>query len=395
MINLLRKLFIKDYLDIKKPKVRQQHGILAGVVGISMNVLLAVMKIIIGLIIGSAAIIGDSINNFSDTVNSVVTIIGYKLSQKPADEKHPFGHGRVEQITGLIISFIMLFIGILILRESIDNIINQTIVKYSTIVIIILILSIIIKLIQGLFYLRIYKIIDSLALRANAFDSFSDILSTSVILIGALLSKFNPLLTVDGYLSLFVSSIIIFNSIKLIKDSSNEILSDSPDKKLINLALQEIESYSPKFFGVHDVMAHTYGPTKIYLVVDIEVSQYEDFLSMHELSDEIERIIEEKYDINLVVHLDPIDDKDPFTLNIKKEIVNKLKSISQIIEIHDLRVSKKQGSVNIVFDIENTKDCLYSNKDIKNILEEMFKNREENYIISARHVDTYYKRGKL
>lgn len=393
MVNLLRKIFIKDYTNIKDPKIREKHSVLAGIVGIVMNLILAVLKIIIGLISGSGAIIGDSLNNFSDTINGIITIVGAKMSQKPADDEHPFGHGRIEQIAGLTISIIILFLGLILFKESIDSIIDQNVVHYSNTVIIILAISIIIKLVQGIFYLKMYHIIDNIALRANGFDSFSDILSTLVILIGVVVSTFNPDILLDGYLGIFVAMIIILNAVRFIRDSSKELLGGNLDKEQINSALNKIEQYSDKFLGIHDVMAHSYGAGKVFLIVHLEVSQFESFMDMHNLSDEIEEIIKKEYNINLVIHLDPINNRDPLTLQIKEEIMVKLKSLDDSLQCHDLRVFKKKDDINIVFDLEHKRNCKFEPKEIEDILEELFKERKEKYDITVRYVDTYYIRG--
>lgn len=393
MINILRKIFIKDYKNVLDKKVREKHGILASIFGLLLNVILVVLKLIFGFISHSTAIIGDAINNLTDTFSGIIALFGYKLSAKDADEEHPFGHQRIEYIATLIISIIVLIVGFEIIFQAIEKVINHQIdnVTFSPIVLGVLGISILIKLIQGFFYLKMSKIIESLTLKATAIDSFSDVISTLIILIGGLIS-YVAHINVDVYLSIVVGLIIIYNAASLIKDVSTPLIGGKPDYSYVNKILQDIRGYSDKVIGIHDVMCHQYGPTKMFLTLHVEVSQYDSFVLCHEIIDDIERYISKKYNIEIVIHMDPVDNKDQETIELKQLINDTIKQIDEKLSIHDFRLVKGQHHTNVLFDIVYDKTMVVSKEDILSQIEAVLpKKPNHKFYLKVNFDSVYYK----
>ncbi len=388
MIDLIVRLFIKNYKDIDDSNVRNAYGKLSGIIGITTNFILFIIKIIGGLISNSISIITDAINNLSDMGSSLLTLVGFKLSGKPADEKHPFGHERMEYITGLIISFVILFIGGQFFVTSINKIINPEIVTYSILTISLLIISILIKIFQGIFYKKCGKKINSLALIASSSDSFFDCLSTLVILIGAIISiVFN--INIDGYMGIIVASFILFNGLKLVKDTIDPLLGTTLDLKTLNLVLNDISKYEG-VLGYHDIVCHMYGPKKCFMSLHIEMSALTDPLISHELIDKIETDIKNKYNIELVVHYDPITN-DETTIVLKERIKEIIKNLDETLEFHDFRVVKGINRTNLVFDVVIPFNYKMKNEDILKYLEEKINtNSEMKYVLVIKFDNKLY-----
>lgn len=347
-MNLLIKLFIKDYKNTSDETVRGRYGTFSGIVGIITNTLLVIIKLIIGIISASIALIADAINNLSDTLSSIITIVGFKLSQKGPDEKHPFGHERIEYITSLLISIVILIVGGNFLITSIKKCINPTPVEFSLTIIIFLGLSIIIKLWQGLFYIKISKIINSTALRAASRDSFSDtVVTTSVLISTIIMYLYN--INIDGYMGILVSIFILYNGFKTVFESTSPLIGELPDKVLVDEMLETI-LINEKIKGYHDLVFHMYGPTKLYSSIHLEFDYKEDILEIHELVDRIEREVYSKYNIELVVHMDPIIYDDDITNKYQSIVKRLINDYDQNIDIHDFRVIKDNKVNKILFD---------------------------------------------
>lgn len=352
MINWMTKKFIKNYDKVNDPKVREKYGNFAGILGIISNLILVIIKLILGIISGAVSIIADAINNLSDMATSIITIIGFKLSSKPADDEHPFGHERIEYIMGLIISFIILWIGVELGRTSIDKIINPTPLDKTFIWITLsgLVVAIIIKIWQGYVYLNISKKIDSLALKASSQDSFNDVISTSAVLLGLILSHFVFNFNLDGYLGVAVALFILYSGINLVKDTIDPLIGITPDKELIQKISNDILNYEG-VLGIHDLLCHMYGKTRCFISLHVEVSSKEDIIKSHDLIDNIEKEIKEKYNVEITIHLDPIE-IDNEELNIaRKELDVIISSIDKRLKYHDLRMVKGYTHTNLIFDI--------------------------------------------
>ena len=285
MVNLLAKLFIKDYKNVESENVRTAYGTMSGIFGIITNCVLVIIKLFIGIISASISIIADAINNLSDMGSSLLTIIGFKISNKPADKDHPYGHQRVEYIISLIIAMIIAFVGLELLTTSIDKIINPEVVKVDLITFIVLGVAIVLKALQGLFYLSASKKINSLSLKASAKDSINDCISTTAVLVGTIISKASGY-NVDGIVGVLVSAFIMYSAINLIKETMSPLIGEKPDPELVEKVSRAVLSY-PKVLGIHDMITHLYGPSKVFISLHAEVDASEDVLISHDLIDNI------------------------------------------------------------------------------------------------------------
>ncbi|MBQ3253294.1 MAG: cation transporter [Acholeplasmatales bacterium] len=375
MINLLRRLFIKDYNNIKDDKVRENHGKLASLVGIFSNLLLFVIKLIAGIISGSIAIIADSINNLSDMGSSIITLVGFKLASAPADEEHPYGHQRIEYISGLIVAIIIIFVGGNLLITSIDKIINYEIIEIDNIVIYISIgilsISILLKLWQSIFNKRIGKLINSIALEATASDSRNDCISTLVILIGNIVLLFwsDIPFSLDGVMGILVSLFIIIAGIKLIKETMNPLIGVSADSDYVKEIIQAIKNH-PQILGVHDVVCHMYGPTKCFMTLHVEVDARSDLMLIHDVIDNIERNVFKEFGVELTIHMDPIQIDNEEINEIRNKVIAIVNEIDTSLSIHDFRVVIGPTHTNLIFDMVIPYKFRLESKEILKIIED-------------------------
>lgn len=353
MVNVLRKLFIKDHQHLNDPKVRLAHGRLAAWLGILTNTVLFALKLGFGLAVMSIAIIGDAINNLSDLASSSVTLIGFWMANKPADKKHPFGHQRIEYIAGLIVSFIILALAVLLFSQSIEKIIANDILTFDDTFIgamIILGIAVIFKLLQALFNFRLARLISSVTLKATAVDSLTDAIATSLLLICSLLSYFLQWNNIDGYVGLLMSVFILISGIKMIKETSSPLIGEAAQGQRVKEIVKAIEAY-PGVLGTHDLVAHNYGPTKMFMTIHIEVDARVNVLESHELLDDIEAGIKSRFDVELTCHMDPIDIGNPKTVRLRKKAEDVLKEISKDLSMHDFRVVHGKKHTNVLFDV--------------------------------------------
>lgn len=381
MVDFLRRKFIKNYEDVTNQKVRDAHGKLACVGGIISNLVLFIMKFTIGLLTGSVSIVGDSVNNISDMGSSVVTLIGFKMSNAPADKEHPYGHERIEYIAGLIVSIIILVVGFQLLMQSITAIKDNTKSELSIVAFIILGISIIIKLLQVLFYKQIGKKINSVALEATAADSINDVVSTSVILIGSLIIYFFPNIpfSLDGVLGILVAIFILISGIKMVKETVDPLIGVTPDHEYIQNILNDIKKYKV-VLGVHDVRCHMYGPTKSFMTLHVEVDSSKDLLLIHDEIDNIEREIGNKYQLELTIHMDPIDINDSYSLELKAKLAILMDELN--LHFHDFRIVKGDSHTNVLFDVVVPFKYKLTEEEIKTKVEEYFKdNKQKLYFI--------------
>ncbi len=349
MVKLIKKLFIKNYQMVNDAKVRVRYGVVAGGIGIFANVLLFIAKLVAGILSFSIAVIADAINNLSDFMTSIVTIIGFKLSGQPADKKHPYGHARFEYVTGLIVACIIFFIGIETGRSAIDKIISGETSDFTIITIIILSVSVLIKLCLSLVFKSLAKSINSDAIYAMATDSRNDAISTSIVLICAVVGMLTDF-SIDGYLGVAVSVFVLISAIKLISETINPLIGTAPDKDLIKKIENKLKSY-PSVLDIHDLIVHNYGPTKTFATVHIEVDSTVDIMISHDLSDNIERDFYRDMNVNLVCHLDPVNVADEETSVLKETLCCLLKSEYPYISLHDFRIVSGKSHTNVIFDV--------------------------------------------
>jgi len=389
MVKLLGKLFIKDYQNYEDQNVRISYGIMSGVFGFITNFLMATAKIVIGLIFGALSIVTDGAETFADTTSSIITIMSYRLSRKPADKKHPFGYQRAEYIAGLILSVIILTTGFIFFVTAIQRIITPTEVTFSKIAVIILVVSLLMKLFQSLFYRNASKLIKSQTLKANSIDSLNDTISTIFVLAGYLIFYFTGK-NLDGWFSLIVSIIIIFNGIKLIKEASSPLIGERPDPKLVEKIKERI-MVSDKILGFHDLYIHSYGSGRKFVSVHVEMDSNLSLLECHHIIDEIERDFKINSDIDITIHIDPIEEETEEERKIKEELTRILKSYNEDFTYHDFRTIKRKGILDVIFDVAIPDS--YKIKDVKfleKLKKDMYKyNKNLRLFVN---IDRYYIR---
>jgi len=351
MYKLLVKIFIKNYDETSDSKVRQKYGLLSSIFGIVTNIILCAIKVIAGIIAGSIAIIADGINNLTDGGSSIITLIAFKISGKHADQEHPFGHERIEYVSGLIVSLLIIVIGVFLAESSIKKIINGEAIDIDRfyILVSILIISILMKIWQWSVYRYTGKTINSRSLIATSSDSFNDVIATFAVLISIIVFRFAQI-NIDGYMGLAVAIFIIFSGIKLVKEATSPLLGEAPSNDLVNKITQKIKEY-PGVLGIHDLVIHSYGPAKTFITVHVEVDADVNVNVSHDLIDNIERDFLELYNYNLVIHMDPVNIRDPLTQKLKDKISNIIKKIDENIGFHDFRIVKGITHTNIIFDI--------------------------------------------
>lgn len=349
MTDLLIKLFVKDNQNTASELVRGRYGKFSGVVGIMTNLLLFLIKIIAGMLSNSIAIIADAVNNLFDSVSSIVTLISFKISEKPADAKHPYGHARMEYVSSFIISFIILIFGIQFIRSSVEKIIRPDEIVFSWLTISILILSILIKLWQCLFYRKIGKTISSSTIFATSIDSRNDMLATSSLLVASIISTLTGF-NLDGYMGVAVAIFIIISGIRMIADTISPLLGLAPSEELVRSIYKKILSYEG-IVGLHDLTVHNYGVSKRFASVHCEVSAKQDIMVSHDLIDNIERDFLKDMGIHMVIHLDPVIMDDEQTNELQEAVQKLLKEISDDIHMHDFRVVWGITHSNLIFDV--------------------------------------------
>ena len=351
--SLLIRLFIKNPEDVKDNTVRGAYGTLGGVVGIICNLILCILKITVGLISGSISIAADGLNNLSDIGSSVVTMIGFKMAGKPADNDHPFGHGRIEYMSAFIVAILILLVGFELFKSSFtaltDGVATPT---YSAISIIILVVSVLIKLWMFLFNRKLGKKIDSEALIATAQDSFNDSIATMVILISVGISILVKLpFNLDAVMGILVALFILYSGFSSAKNTLNDILGTPPPQELIEDIENTIMSFE-EFIGIHDLIVHNYGPGRQFASVHVEVPHTTDIITTHEQIDLCEKILEEKLGISVVIHMDPIDVDDEVVNETKQKLSESLYIIDEKLSLHDFRMTPlTEHQTNLIFDV--------------------------------------------
>lgn len=377
MTNLLLRLFIKDYKNTQNNLVREKYGVLGGTVGIVLNLILAAAKLIIGTFSGSISITADAINNFSDAGSSIITLIGFKMSNKPADTTHPFGHGRIEYISGLIVAFIVLLFGFDLIKTSVERIINPTDITYSIWVIVVLVLSILGKIWLGLFNRKLGKAINSAAMTAVFTDCVSDCGATAVTIISMLLSHYAGL-NVDGILGIVVAIIILIAGINIVKDTINPLLGQPPEKELVDAIEKLIMSYD-KVVGIHDLIIHNYGSAKTFGSVHVEVPANENVLVVHEIMDDIEVAVKKEFGIEIVAHTDPIETDNEVVNQNKNELIKTIRDIDENLSIHDFRLVSGPNHTNLIFDVVLPYESKMTEKEITDVIKSKVKESKPNF----------------
>ena len=349
MTNFLIKHFIPNASDVKSPAVRQRYGVVSGVVGILCNALLCTAKIAAGLLTGAISIVADGINNLSDGGSCVVSLLGFKMAGKPADDKHPFGHGRIEYVAGLIVSFIIVLMGVELAKTSLDKIFHPEEISFSWITPAVLGISILVKLWMCFFNRKMGDKIDSAVLRATAMDSLSDVAATSAVLAGFVIGYWARV-NLDGYLGVLVALFILYTGVSTAKGTLDLLLGEAPDPEFVKQIQQEVLSY-PEIIGVHDLIVHNYGPGHSVVSLHAEVPCDVDILKIHDTIDNAERDLKKKFDCEVVIHMDPIITDDKETNEIHQKLSSIVRLLDSRVTIHDFRMVKGPTHTNLIFDI--------------------------------------------
>lgn len=387
MSTFLYKLFINDYENTKDPIVRQKYGKLCGFVGIVSNMILCIMKVLIGIFTNSIAIIADGINNLADASSSIITLIGFKLAAMPEDEEHPYGHARIEYLTGLLISAIIIVLGLQLIKTSFNKVLHPEPMQFSYITIVILGVAIAVKIWQSMFNRSAGKKINSITLMATATDSRNDVIATSAVLISLLFGKITGL-QLDGIMGCFVALFILWSGIQLIRETSSPLLGEAPDPALVTAIREGAESYEG-VIGTHDLMIHNYGPGRIFASIHIEVDSEQDIMESHDIIDNLERALSHNLKIHLTAHMDPVKLNDPLTEKLRSILQETITHLDGILGIHDLRIIPGPTHTNIIFDAVMSSDCKIKQSEVQAIINKRIKQINQNYFVSITFDKAY------
>lgn len=389
MIRFLVKKFVPNYEMIENSDVREKYGVLAGGLGIVCNLFLFVLKLVIGLVMNSIAIISDAINNLSDMCSSLITIVGAKMSNARPDREHPFGHGRAEYVASLIVSLLIILVGFKLFTTSFGKILNPEPLEFRLVLFVILAASILVKFWMFSYNRYLGEKINSSMLRAAATDSLNDCMSTFAVVISVLLSKWIISFSVDGIMGLIVSGLILYSGIKMAKEISGILIGTSPSKEMIE-KIEKLVLDGDGIVGVHDFMGHDYGPGVVIASIHAEVPDDVNIVKVHEVIDDIEKRASDELGVTLVIHMDPVSLNCEKT-NLAKELVTKvITDINPKFSIHDFRMVDGERNINLVFDlvvpIELTSD---ERKHVLEVIREKVKSEDARYCLVVK-VDNAY-----
>lgn len=387
MTNMLIKFFIKNNEETNNPSVREKYGMLSGGVGIFCNILLFIGKLSVGLISASISIMADAFNNLSDAASSVVTLVGFKMAGRPADDQHPFGHGRIEYISGLIISTVVMMMGLEFVKSSIEKIINPSSIEIGIYSIIILLMSILLKLWMSIFNKKIGDRINSSTIKAISMDSLADVAATATALIGAIISYMCGVY-VDGYAGVLVALFIIYTGFTTARETLSPLLGQAPDKEFVDKIEKKVLSYD-NIVGVHDLIVHNYGFNNSLVSLHAEVPCDINILKIHETIDTVERDIKKDFNCDIVIHMDPIATDDNAVNSVKYEIESIVKSIDERLNIHDFRMVQADSFTNLIFDLVVPHMFELKDDEIESIINEKIIALNSSYRL-VLNIDKYF-----
>lgn len=372
--NYLLSMALKGRTDYKDKKVRGRVGYVAGIVGLIINLLLSTIKIIIGLSISSIAVAADAFNNLSDAISSIITIVGFNISNRPPDKEHPYGHGRVEYLIALMIASIVMIVGSQFVKSSFSRIINPEPLQFQWVSFILLLISIVFKFWLYIFNKNLGKKISSSALKATAIDALVDVVITLIIVLSLLLS-FRTDFPIDGYIGLLVSIVILYSGFSLIKETISPLIGEAPSSELIDAINEGILSYE-YILGAHDLMVHNYGPGRKIATIDVEVPWDLDLVTIHNIIDKAERELSEKHNLHLVIHIDPAGHESKEVKEVKEGLKHTIKQNRIIESIHDFNIVEEEGQKCVIFHIVidgNKIDKGFSKNELKDEMREAIK----------------------
>ncbi len=382
----LKKLLIKDYKSVGRPEVRTRYGVTAGVFGICSNAVICALKLAVGFVSGSVTVIADAVNNLSDAGSSAVTVAGFKLASRPADREHPYGHARYEYIGALVVAVIILIVGVLLCKSSVEKIVTPEEVSVDVWTYVVLAASIVMKLVQMWLYLDFAKSISSGALKAAAADSRNDVIATGAVLVAAVIMDVAGV-NVDAYFGLAVSLFIVVSSFKYILEAADPLIGTRPPEEVVKTLKDKVLSYDG-VIGMHDLAVHSYGEGRYFAVAHLEVPAKDDIMFAHELADNIERDVKKGLGIQLTLHIDPIDNEDEETLALKERCMKVVRGFGEGFSLHDFRLVKGMEHTNILFDVEVPFEHKVALSDVEKKLEEEFAGEEmKYYFVLSRDIE--------
>ena len=384
MTEFLIRRFIPNWQNTDDPAIREKYGTLAATVGIVSNLFLFLMKLLAGLFSASVAIIADAINNLSDAGSSIITFFAFKFAGKPADSRHPYGHARIEYISGMAVSIIIIVLGLELLGSSFDKIIHPEDITISALTYAALLLSIAIKLWQGLFNRSLSKKISSEALAATAADSLNDAFSTSAVLVSTVIFHLTNI-PLDGWIGILVSILITISGIKLVTETADLLIGKAPDPETVKNIRDRILSHEG-IVGMHDLQVHNYGPGRLFASVHAEVPAEEDILTSHDIIDNVERQIMEEMGVHLVIHMDPVITGDPELDRLREKTLSVIRKIDPKIGIHDFRAVFGTTHTNLLFDVLVPMEFAMTDKDLSDLIQSRMR-QQGNYfcVITVDH----------
>lgn len=387
MTEWLIRRFVKNHEDVENARVRTAYGTFASVVCIVCNIVLCTAKGAIGAIAGSVAIVADSLNNLSDASSNIISLFGFKLASKPADAKHPYGHGRFEYLSGLAVAVLILVIGVELVRSSFEKIISPEPVEFNIAIVVVLTLSILVKLWMALFNKRIGARINSSTLIATAADSRNDVIATAAVLASTLVSEFAGV-NLDGWAGLAVGAFIVYSGIELIRDTVDPLLGKAPDPEFVQHIYDKITSY-PGVLDTHDLIVHDYGPGRRFASAHVEMAAEMDPLKSHDIIDNIEEAFQEEENILLVLHYDPIVTSDAAIGDLRRWIAENIRRIDQRLTIHDLRIVPGPTHTNVIFDVLRPQGLALDNEELADRVSRIVKEHEPHAVCKITVDDSY------
>lgn len=378
MTNLLLKLFIKNHNNTADPMIRRKYVNLGSIVGIMCNILLFIIKLTIGLLAGSVSIMADAFNNLTDIGSSVVTMIGFRLSIKPADKEHPFGHGRFEYMSAMLVAIIILIVGFELLKSSVEKIFNPNELKVELFTIILLSISVALKLWMFLFNKKLGKLINSSGLIATAQDSVNDSIATFAVLVSIIICSIFGI-NIDPFIGVIVALFILYSGIKTVKETLDPLLGMPPEKETID-AIAKMVLENEKFVGIHDLIVHNYGPGRSFASLHVEVPSDADIVACHEDIDACEKEIHNKLNIEVVIHMDPIAVNDENTIKTKKAVCEAIEQYDTRLSIHDFRMVNGEEQINLIFDVVVPNEINLKDSEIKSHIQKICKQIDKRYV---------------
>ncbi len=377
MTKLLLRLFVKNYRNTDDPKVRGAYGRLAGLVGLVCNLLLFAGKLVAGTLAGSVSVTADAVNNLSDASSSLVTLFGFKLAERPADEEHPYGHARMEYLSGLLVAVLILVIGVELAKSSVEKILHPEAVEFSVLTLCVLIVSILVKLWMCLFCKKLGKAIDSTALEATAADSRNDVITTSAVLLGLLAGHFFRW-RIDGWVGALVAVFILLSGWSIAKETISPLLGKQADRELVR-RISNLVLGHPKILGIHDLMVHDYGPGQCFATVHVEMDMHENPLVCHDILDDIERDALRELHVHLVIHYDPVVTDDVELNHMRALVEKKLKQLDPRLSMHDFRMVRGPQHTNLIFDLAVPFDLSGKTAELKRRIDECVQFEDHKY----------------